>query len=354
MSAWRTLTVCCYLGFLAGLFWLCFRHPIPDDFDRYMYEAIVRLRRQPADVVYSIVKYENPRAEQSSILDSPDHMLKLQPLYAIRPAYLWLIALGSEAGLSIQNAINLISAASFWGIGVLLFVWTGHALPSALLIAYAPILVLGRLGTPDALSAFLVLLGLWAVWKGHVFGLAPLLLSVWVRTDNVLLVLIVLIWLVYERRLSWLPAAALSAVAIASVLLINHVAHNYGWAVLFHWTFLSGYRSPADIPPNVTVREYVSAVLQGLEHLFSYVALWILLGLAAWCHSRSCRSLLAVAGLACAAHFLLYPSTEQRYLIWAFVVIGVAFIDSVMLPDRNSFSLPGTVSASTTQSFRSS
>jgi hypothetical protein len=311
----------------------CFRHPIPDDFDRYMYEALVRRRHQPIEVVYSLLKHENPRAESSSILDSPDHLAKLEPLYAIRPAYLWLIALVANAGFPIQSAINLISAASLWGIGVLIFVWTDHALPSALLLAYAPILVLGRIGTPDALSALFVLLGLWAVSKGYNVGLVSLLLSVWIRTDNAILILIVLVWLVCAGKLSWRLAVALSVAAAASVLLINHLAHNYGWTVLFRWSFLSGYRSPADIPPHLTLREYVTVVFKSLEHLFSYVTLWVLLGMAAWWRSRSSRAVLAVVTLASVFHFVLYPSSEERYFIWAFVVVAVIFIESIQSPD---------------------
>jgi hypothetical protein len=318
-----------YLVFITAISWFCVRHPIPDDFDRYMYEALVRSRHQSVEVVYSLVKHESPRAEESSILDSPDHMAKLEPLYAIRPAYLWLIAFVSDAGLPIQRAINLISAVSLWSIGVLILVWTGQALPSALLLASAPILVLGRIGSPDPLSAFFVLLGLWAVRKGHAFGLVPLLVSVWVRTDNVIVVFVTLIWLAYGGRISWRMAVAFSALAAASVLLINHLAHNYGWAVLFHWSFLSGYRSPADIPPHVTSLEYLSVFLQSLEHLLSYVSLWLLLALAAWWRLPSCRPLLSVVGLSVAIHFVLYPSAEDRYLIWAFVAAGVAFIDSI-------------------------
>ena len=43
---------------------------MPDDFDRYVYEALIRTERQPIRDVYNIVKHENLRAESSSILDS--------------------------------------------------------------------------------------------------------------------------------------------------------------------------------------------------------------------------------------------------------------------------------------------
>jgi hypothetical protein len=321
-----------YAGFLTVVCWFCYLQPLPDDFDRYMYEAIVRERQQSVETVYSLVKHENPRAENSSILDSPDHMAKLEPLYAIRPAYIWLVALISDTGLPVQSTINLISAVALFGIGLLIFVWTGCALPSALLIASAPILVLGRMGTPDALSALVVLTGLWAITRGHLYGVALLLLSIWVRTDNVLLVLLVLLWLAGSRKLSWLLAVVLAIVAVGSVLIINHLAHSYGWVVLFRWSFLAGNRSPADVQAHLSIGEYATVLVHSLEHIFGYVAIWLLIGLSAWRLSPSCRSLLGIAGLAAVAHFLLYPSAEDRYLIWAFLVAGIAFIDAMIRP----------------------
>ena len=58
------------------------------DFDRYIYEALVRGRYQDVQKIYPNVKHENPRAEASSVLDSPEHLGQLEPLYAIRPLYL--------------------------------------------------------------------------------------------------------------------------------------------------------------------------------------------------------------------------------------------------------------------------
>jgi hypothetical protein len=82
MSPWRTFTICLYLGFIAGVSWACFRRPVPDDFDRYIYEALVRGKYQSVEVVYPIIKHSNRRAEESSVLDSPTHLGELEPLYA--------------------------------------------------------------------------------------------------------------------------------------------------------------------------------------------------------------------------------------------------------------------------------
>jgi hypothetical protein len=104
---------------LAGLAFVCYRRPLPDDFDRYIYEAVIRSKSQPIEQVFAAVKHSSPRAEGSTVLDSPQHLRELEPLYAIRPLYLRLISLLS-AILPIQKAIDVISAASLFGIGLVL------------------------------------------------------------------------------------------------------------------------------------------------------------------------------------------------------------------------------------------
>ncbi|MGO9443029.1 MAG: hypothetical protein ACLPXM_21040, partial [Terriglobales bacterium] len=81
--------------FLAGLAFACYRFPI-DNLDRYIYEAVVRGKSEPVGAVYAVVKHESPRAEQSSVLDSPQHLQELEPMYAIRPIYVAAISAGSR------------------------------------------------------------------------------------------------------------------------------------------------------------------------------------------------------------------------------------------------------------------
>ena len=216
------------------------------DIDRYIYEAIVRGKSQPLEVVYDTVKHENPRAEESSVLDSPQHLRELEPLYAIRPLYLETISLLGTR-LPIQNAIDLISAASLFGIGVVVVCWTRKPILSVLLIAAYPVLILGRLGTPDALSTLLVITGLWLIERehSHLLGVSILFVSLGVRTDNVLLVLGVLGWLAWNKKMKVYLAGLLAILAAAAVLGINHWAGSYGWIVC------SDLASPeAAIPPN--------------------------------------------------------------------------------------------------------
>jgi hypothetical protein len=156
-------------------------------------------------------------------------------------------------------------------------------------------------------------------------ALGLLFLSLGVRTDDVLILFAVLAWLAWDKRLQRPVAGALAVAGLGMVLGINHWAGNYGWIVLFRFSFIGG-RYPAQIPHVLTVGEYVHGLLRGAYAIADQAAVWVLLGILAW--KRRQDPLLIVAGCAVTAHFLLYPSGEDRYLIWAYIVAGVSLIRS--------------------------
>lgn len=274
--------------------------------------------------MYSLVKHASPRAEQSSILDSPQHLQELEPMYAIRPVYLAAISALSRA-IPIQSAISLISALSLFGIGLVVLFWTKRPLLAGLLMAAIPIPLLGRLGGPDGLATVLVIWALWLLERSRSVALGLLFVSLCVRTDNLLILFAVLAWLGWKKKMPRPIVGVLAVAALGIVVGINHWAGNYGWIVLFRFSFVSG-RYPAQIPHVLMVGEYVHAFLRGAYAILDQVAVWILLGVLAW--RRRPDPLLIVAGCAAAAHFLLYPSGEDRYLIWAYIVSGVSLIRS--------------------------
>ena len=95
--------------------------------------------------------------------------------------------------------------------------------------------------------------------------------------------------------------------------------------MLFRFSFIGG-RSPAQIPHVLTLRDYVGVLARGTYTILDQVAAWLLLGILGW--KRGHDPLLIDVGCAAAAHFLLYPSGDDRYLIWAYIVAGVALIRS--------------------------
>jgi len=329
----RFVGLALYLAFLAALCVVCFKSQTPGDFDRYVYEALVRGKHQSVQEIYPIVKHSYPRAEASLILDSPEHMGQLEPLYAIRPLYTQAIAVVAYTGMPYQRAISLVSALSLFLIGVVLLAWTGRPAYSALLVATPAVVGVARSGTPDALSAFFLLACAWALASKRMFaGLALLLASIWVRTDNVLFAIVILIWLAWTKKLAPSHAAVLTGLAGASVFLINYFSGNYGWRVLFRYSFLGG-RYVANVRPDVSFSDYFTAVLAGVRQIGGQeMAVFVLIGLAAikWLPATdSLRPLLTCVAIAAITRFLLFPSPEDRYFTWAFLIAGAAFIRAI-------------------------
>jgi hypothetical protein len=329
MSARHIFATCLYLGFIAVVSYACFRHPVADDFDRYIYEALVRGKYETVEVIYPIIKHSNKRAEESSVLDNPSHLGQLEPLYAIKPLYVRAIEATGFTGLSIQARINLISALSLFGVGIVILAWTGNPLYSALLLASSPVTVIFRMGTPDGLSTFAVLVGLWAVSRSRLLiGVLLLLVSVWIRTDNLLLAVAVLGYLLWQKQITRVHAGVLSVTAAGSVALINHFSGNYSWPILFQFSFVGG-TSPAEVNPHFGMVQYCGVAARNAETIIPQVAIWLLLGVIAWRSKSANRGLLIPVWIAVATHYLLFPSPESRYLVWAFVFSGVIFVTAL-------------------------
>jgi hypothetical protein len=200
------------------------------------------------------------------------------------------------------------------------------------LTATPGILILGRVGTPDALSCFAIVAGCLALFRQKLLaGILLLMLSIWVRTDNVIFALIVLGWLVLEHKLSVLHSTLLAALAVGSVECINSISGNYGLKVLFQYSFIGG-KYPAELIPDITLSTYLLVVLHNARSIVPQSAPWVLLGIAAWTLKSPERKLLIPVAIASTLHYVLFPSGEARYFAWAYMLTGVVFILAVQQP----------------------
>ena len=318
-----------YLVFTIALSVACYLRPIAGDFDRYVYESLVRVRFQSIPEIYDVVKHESPRAQASTVLDSPSHLAQLMPLYAIRPIYVATLNVISDAGLSIQQSISLVSAASAFVIAWVLALATRNYLGSAAVIAMPGVLEIARSGGPDALSSLFVVSGCLLALREKLFpAVVVLLISVWVRTDNVLIALAVLAWLVWEKKLGLRNVIVLAILSVASVEWINFWSGNYGLKVLFYYSFIGG-RYPGQLVPLITVRDYLRISIENAQSVVPQLAPWILLAMAAWHFNSQMRRFMFALITACITHYLLFPSPEGRYFAWAYLMVGAMFVSAI-------------------------
>ena len=81
------------------------------------------------------------------------------------------------------------------------------------------------------------------------------------------LVLAVLAYLyLVSKRLKTVEAVILSGLAVASVVLINHFAGDYGPRVLYYRSFVEPPIAVGELVPQFGFREYLIALKSGLKH----------------------------------------------------------------------------------------
>lgn len=325
------ISIVLYLAFAVIASLICYRRPVQGDYDRYVYEVVVRSWTQSWVDFYPTVKNESEMLQKSPGFDSAEHMAQREPIFAIRPIYLALIAMLHNARFGYQSAISLISSASFFIVAVLFLVWTKRPVLSALVISSPLAVQIARQGVPDGLNAVSILSALWCIFalKRTTWGIVLLMISVWIRTDSLLVCTAVLLWLTYEKKLEFKYCAALIAIACSSVEAINYFSGNYGYAVLFRATFIGGIHPALISNAPITAREYLAGLSHNVPSIVPELAPWCLLAGVAWQLRSPLRNCLIPVGTAALLHFLLFPSAEIRYLNWACLLAGIAFVQGV-------------------------
>jgi hypothetical protein len=258
--------------------------------------------------------------------DHSGNFAEFLPCFAIRPAYNTMLFLLSPLGIS--RAAVLLSAASYFFIGWLLFLWTDAALLSLLIMLTPPLLSIGRSTMSDGFALAIALSGLFLIFRKERLlpGLVLLLGAIFARTDNVCLVLPVLavLWLV--RKLEWWQAAALGCMAVLSVLTINHFAGDYGLQMLYYRNFVSTPLTPAETTVHFSLAQYLAAFRAGISTMLSsYLVLFVILGVLGF---RKYPWLPLIAAVYAVLHYVALPNYQERWFAISYLLCAMAAFTS--------------------------
>jgi hypothetical protein len=277
------------------------------------------------------------------VASNPDHFRQQLRFYQIRPLYIHLLGWLHRLGIDYVNATRLLSAASFSLIGVLLYLWSRRYVDERFAAICIPLLLIApvlftsaRTGSPDALSAFVVLLGCFELveYRRPIVGSAILLVSLFLRTDNVIFVVCLLAGfaLTQKRTRDRIGAAVCAILAVSIVFGINRVEHSYSWPVLMQNTSIP-IVNPAEINPQITATDYFGAVRDMVDGAReSSVMVFPFLAALALFSSRTAgvlKSLVTIVLLSWAAHIVLFPHIEDRYFISGSALIGIASLSTL-------------------------
>jgi hypothetical protein len=277
---------------------------------------------------------------------NPYHFAEFLPCFAVRPAFNELVyVLHYELGIGLLRAPIVISVASFLAMGWIVLMWISRyvAAPwaqilSLLLVLTPGIWDLARWPQPDALCCMISLLALYFLLekKWITAGLAILLASVYVRTDNVLLVLAALAYLsILTHTVDKTKAAILAAVATGSVFLINHYAGDYGARMLYYRAFLGVPLAPGEMTAHFGFHDYLVALRAGVSAILhgDFIA-FTLIGVVGLLRRPplAVLALMIVALTYNAAHFLIYPLVEIRYFGLFYLAMGISLASTLTAP----------------------
>jgi hypothetical protein len=270
---------------------------------------------------------------------NPRIFAEFLPLFAIRPLYNQAIWLLSKTGLGLVRSSIVLSVTSYFAIGIILLVWarryatTLFASALALLVMISPPLTeLGRDLGSDAMATLVAFAALYLIFVKtggseslrFAAGLTLLLVSIFCRTDFVVLAGPVLLVCWMQHRIELWQAGILAVLAVAAVIFINHFAGDYGIQMLYYRNFVGTPLAPAEMKVEFTVHDYFAAFRSGitlvLNSFFIPFLLVGLIGLAAKKANRLFFIGLAYIGL----HFMILPNWQERWAGIFYLICGLS------------------------------
>jgi hypothetical protein len=323
ISFWRSFRIALYGLLLAFVAVWSYCRPAAS-FDRYLYAAAAASLNSsnPKEIHDEALRRANwgldrPHTSFSDdVFNNPAHMVQQIPFYTIRPAYVWLIK---------YVPIRAVSPAAYILLGVVILMWTQSVLWSGLLLLIGPVLLSAHYATPDELAALFVVGGIALLfYEYEMTGLAVLLASITVRTDNVLFLMGACLWMVLAGRVTKVKGVVVGMAGILCVVTINHLAGNYGWGVLIGHSFNGGFVEPATMRGyHPTMSQYCTYLVRAILYLpLTALGMWAILATYAWIQNRMRAIVLIAAGFN-VAHVLLFPIPDDRYFVASYLITAV-------------------------------
>jgi len=338
-----------YTSFCGVLATAAYLRPLPT-FDRLLYAgavaslrysdpvAIHRIARAEFDVQPSPFQFERVAVEPyfADVRDNPYHFMQQLGLFRVKLGYVASGYVLWRAGLPILVGLRLISAFSLFAVGLAVLAWTHDAVLSPLLLLTPPVLNMGRMVTADPLSTAMIFLALFSLASSRVrLSLCLLAVSMVVRADNVVLVLFLLAWMVWRKHLRLSAGFLCAALAVATYAVVNRIAGIYRWRVLMQHSFVKPEVDPISHPVLITFAGYLHA-LAGLRAIpYTFMTVWILVTAAVWKRLRRSSisyDLLPLTGVYIVVRLLIFPNFDERFFVWAYLLAGVALIQSAQSP----------------------
>jgi hypothetical protein len=306
-----------------------------DGLHRQAYEDV----RRVCPEAYASLTGANPY--RIAVATDPAALAAQLPFYRVKVLYGAALGRVARSGRSPAAATIWLSRVAYVATAVLTALWLARALGPVLAAVLAWVFLsipgifdVGRLGTPDALSVFVLLSSAFlASAAGRPrWALALAVAAVWVRPDNILWLLTLGAYLGARQRDLRAPAVGGLAVAALSYLVIHQLSGSYGWAGQIQQQFVMRTPDPGAAGASIGVAEYALVLLKASHpaHLPPLLLPVLLVG-AGTVYLRRRLALespdqpkaLVPALVFIALHWLAYPA-EDRFLVAGYLMVLIS------------------------------
>lgn len=302
---------------------------------------------------YEIIK--NANQYRKDVFKNPSAFYDIMPFYNIKFVYIQSIYVVSKIGASIIHAILTVSIVSYILFSVLLFFIFRKELlkqplfviPLYILTFSSPIIIAARSTTPDMFGAMLLLLWLFLILKKQWIGwIAVLIFSLWVRTDNIIFIWVLLFYLKFFAysyyKINYKTFFLSGIFALWFYKWINVYFHNFGYWTLYYNSFIHPIPYPSSFDMVVTTKQFLVILKDKIALLLwlrgnnpitffpFYIILWMISLLAASKNKIKLNNIylwfLFSALFTLIFKFIIFPNLQERYFVSYFIIIFIALM----------------------------
>ena len=266
------------------------------------------------------------------------------PFYSIRITFNTLLATLRDFGISVFDAGHWVTAVGY--IVALLVLWGSlndrihpvlQMLFPVMFYKYSMDLEVTRQILADSLASVWVVFLCIAYLRKSGLLLALIAFSVFIRVDLIIFsgLLLLLLFITSERK-NYLSLFFCSLVLLASYLVVQQWAGNYGWSTLYYFAIISDMLAthPSEYGKiGFTLFEYLNSLVrqEWVSKMYLVTALFSIailvagmVGLAGDFNKRVCR-ISAVCLLYIVVHYLIFPQMYLRFFVAQNLMIYAGF-----------------------------
>ncbi|MES3006696.1 MAG: hypothetical protein V4751_02885 [Pseudomonadota bacterium] len=323
---------------------------------------------------YELLRLELPEQAFAGLLGGPyatamatnaEQFYSQLDMYRIKPLYVGLLTVLNAIGLSLVDAGKVLSVVPAALLCVLIYAWLKRHVSANFALSITVLLSLcsrlfdvARAILPDSLSALILVLAvcLWLERPATArWAFILLVLSILVRTNNILFVAPLLAYVAYaESRLrGWQSSSvrepAIVLVAAVICYFVVSASFNHQWWRLFHHTFIESIVDINTFAVNFSFDQYLQVLSTRLRqivignfvmvtNLLPFLLFAILALLASRGRFATLRMIVVICFLNFVCYFLMFPLVESwdRFFIPFYIFIVMLAVQSVADNIRSS------------------